>query len=110
MKLTELYPQFLAREDDSQSKTVDTLAEADGIMFLCPKCFVANGGPMGTHVIICWKPSVPLTASPSPGRWNMRGTGYGDLSLDAGSSSIQLTGGCRWHGFVKDGKITDASG
>ena len=109
MKLTELYPQFLAREDDSQSKTVDTLAEADGIMFLCPKCFVANGGPMGTHVIICWKPSVPLTVAPAPGRWNMRGTGYGDLSLDAGSSSIQLTGGCRWHGFVKDGKVTDAS-
>lgn len=117
MKLTELNPHFLKRESDSSRRQVDTLAEADGLQFLCPACWKANRGPVGTHVIICWAPSVPLTTNPVPGRWSMVGTGFGDLTLVAGSSSVLIEASERekergikehWHGFVKNGEITDA--
>lgn len=35
MKLTELKPKFLRRTDDRSFSDVDTIAEADGILFLC---------------------------------------------------------------------------
>lgn len=111
MKLTELDPIFLRWEkkpDGEYHHEVPTIAEATGIMFLCPKCFKTNGGARGTHVIICWTPAVPPDANPKPGRWSFTGTGFEDLSLVAGSSSICLTGGCQWHGFVRGGQVTDA--
>src|SRR5262245_20074311 len=111
MKLIELAPQFLKRIDDRHFQYVDTLAEAHGILFLCPKCWVTNGGAVGTHAVICWNPSVPQTTQPTPGRWNLVGTGFDDLSLVAGSSSILLPGdgkgknGCGWHGWIKEGNV-----
>jgi hypothetical protein len=69
MKLIELEPQFLKRIDDSYEQYVDTIVEADGIQFLCPVCFIKNSGGVGTHSIVCWKPSVPQTTYPRPGRW-----------------------------------------
>lgn len=105
MKLTELQPQFLKREDDTHFQAVDSIVEANGIVFLCPKCFVQNKGPVGTHSVICWNPSVPQTTHPIPGRWNLVGTGFADLSLVAESSSILLTSGCKWHGFVRGGLV-----
>jgi hypothetical protein len=87
--------------------TVDTIAEADGVWFLCPKCFVANGGPVGTHGVICWfVGKVPDDIDPKPGRWTPTGTGLHDLTFvpSAGrSSSVLLTGGCGWHGIVSAG-------
>lgn len=77
---------------------VDTVAEADGVWFLCPKCYAANGGAVGTHqVCILWKEG--------PGeRWNrgvrwqlIGGTSLDDLQL---SPSIQTHADCQWHGFV----------
>lgn len=116
MKLIELDPQFLRyeeREDGTYFVNVLTIAEAQGIRFLCPKCFVANGGPVGTHGVICWSRSagVPEKARPGPGRWAMRGTGPADLTLDADppgtQRSVLLTGaGCGWHGFVTNGEVT----
>ena len=106
MKLVDLEPQFLKWVSDVEFRTDATFDDADGIMFLCPKCFGENGGPVGTHSVICWKPHVPQTTHPIPGRWNMRGTGAGDLTLFAGSSSILLKGGCGWHGYVTDGEVT----
>lgn len=87
---------------------VPTLAEADGIMFLCPKCFAANSGPIGTHAVVCWfRGKVPDSAEPGPGRWTPQGTGYEDLTFTPGEPpvaiSVLLTGGCGWHGFVKNG-------
>lgn len=108
MKLIELEPQFLklADPDGHVYRTDATFEDCDGIWFLCPKCFQANGGTRGTHGVICWKPHVPQTISPKPGRWAHTGTGFNDLSLVAGSSSVLLTGGCQWHGFVTNGDVS----
>ena len=123
MKLLELEPQFRRREirpccvgapgcnvvsEHTQHEwhvAVDGIAEADGIDFLCPKCFAANGGNVGTHHVICWRPRVPADVCPKPGRWEFGGTGYGDLTLTAGSSSILLMGGCCAHFWITNGEI-----
>ena len=109
MRLRELDAKFLKREDSHHFRFVDTLAGADGVEFLCPKCFAANNGRIGTHAVICWSPAVPQETSPTPGRWEMHGTGIDDLTLVAGSSSVQLMGGCAAHFFVRDGAIEGLS-
>ncbi|SRR5260221_5112031 len=81
-----------------------SMEEADGVLFLCPACFVANGGPIGTHSVLCWfsgRP-VPPDATPGPGRWLASGSSLVDLTL---TPSVHLSGegGCQWHGWVKDG-------
>lgn len=108
MRLRTLRPQFLRVEAGGILRHVDALADADGIRFLCPKCYRTNGGPMSTHSVICWRPHVPKSLPPVPGRWEFEGTGYDDLTLVAPSSSIQLTSGCAWHGYVRAGKVVDA--
>jgi hypothetical protein len=105
MRLTELEPEFL-KIDGNSYRPVQTPQEADGIDFLCPVCFAANKGNVGTHHIICWKPQVPQTVSPVPGRWNILGSGFADLTLQAGSSSVLLrTAPCRAHFFIEKGQI-----
>lgn len=93
---------------------VDKIEDAQGITFLCPKCFAANGGSVGTHGVICWSRSrgVPEDAKPGPGRWRLDGTGFHDLTLNGdqagggGARSVLLTSGCQWHGFVTAGEVT----
>jgi hypothetical protein len=84
------------------------MAEADGIFFLCPKCFSANGGSVGTHQVGCWfKGRVPDWIEPNPGRWNPSGTGIEDLTfVPPGAVSVWLTAGCGAHFFVKNGDAT----
>ena len=108
MRLDELEPKFLKLVHPKEWHNVETIAEADGIRFLCPKCFTENSGPMGTHSVICWQPTVPAEVRPAPGRWQFLGNGYRDLSLVAGSSSVQLNGGCQAHFFVENGAIRNA--
>ena len=80
---------------------------ADGVMFLCPKCFAANGGRVGTHCVICSFAHVPQTVSPQPGRWEPAGAGLDDLTFTGpGAASVLLIGGCGWHGFLKNGDAT----
>ena len=107
MDLSALEPQFLLLESPGSYQHVGTIAEADGVLFLCPVCFRSNGGEVGTHSVICWAPKVPLTESPGPGRWRFSGTGYADLTL---APSISLPGddGCRAHFFVRNGQIVFA--
>lgn len=90
---------------------VDTLAEADGIWFLCPKCFAANGGSRGTHSVMvgfagrCPPDSYMKNLEGKDVRWQVvSGAGLDDLVL---SPSIALVchpppppGFCAWHGFV----------
>jgi hypothetical protein len=89
---------------------VTTIAEAQGVQFLCPKCFAANGGNVGTHMVMCWfnGRGVPDEMAPKPGRWNPSGAGLDDLTfVGPGAVSVHLTGGgCGWHGFVSNGDAT----
>ena len=111
-KLTDLAATFLRCESARSFRRVTALAEAHGVLFLCPKCFVANGGEVGTHSVICWSASAgaPPNVEPLPGRWKMDGTGLHDLTLNGENSksrSVLLLGaGCGWHGFVTNGDAT----
>ena len=86
---------------------VETIPEADGLAFMCPKCFVTHGGSVGTHWVVCWRPHVPPEVEPKPGRWEFLGTSLDDLTLKAGSSSILLggEGGCQAHFFIEGGGV-----
>lgn len=122
MRLLDLEPHFIRREIRPCDGTrdcitvsshtehewhvyVDAIADADGIMFHCPKCFQSNGGDIGTHMVLCWRPRVPADVSPKPGRWEFEGTGLDDLTLVAGSSSVLLIGGCAAHFLIRSGAI-----
>lgn len=105
MNLTDLDPEFVSVIDAKQFQHVDSIEQADGIRFLCPLCYQRNGGPIGVHSVLCWKPSVQKDITPGPGRWDMQGSGFNDLTLVAGSSSVRLTDGCEAHFFIKNGKI-----
>jgi hypothetical protein len=108
MKLTALDPRFVKIEGECSWRTDATISDCDGLIFLCPVCFRKNRGPVGTHSIICWKPHVPLSRSPGPGRWNILGTSIDDVTLQAGSSSIHLTGpGCGAHFHIRSGDIPE---
>ena len=89
---------------------VETLAEADHLMFLCPECFAKNGGSVGTHSVMVTFAgrNVPdeagsRDADGNPSRWTASGTSLDDLVL---TPSILLDAkrkpedGCHWHGFV----------
>jgi hypothetical protein len=87
-----------------QFHDVATVAEADHVMFLCPLCFEKNGGEVGTHSVMVTFAgrNVPDEAGSrgkdgKPTRWSASGTSIDDLVL---TPSIQLNGGCAWHGFV----------
>jgi len=110
MRLADLDAEFIRYNVDDEEhdimKRVDSMDEADGIMFLCPKCFTANGGKVGTHRVICNRPRVPqLDKRVGPGRWEFAGVSMNDLTLFGGSSSIQLRGECAAHFFVEHGSI-----
>lgn len=114
MKLTELKPVLITYERTDKGvfqHRVRSIEKAQGVRFLCPKCYEANGGSVGTHGVVCWSSSrgVPDDAQPGPGRWRLVGTGLNDLTLDAEpgkSRSVLLLGGCAWHGFVTNGEVT----
>ena len=112
MRLLELDPHFLKilSIEPRQYQRIDNITEAQGIEFLCPKCFTQNGGRVGTHMVICWSRTrgTPENFTPGPGRWQMVGTGYADLSLvgEGSSSSVKLLSGCEWHGTVAGGQVS----
>lgn len=86
------------------------LSAADGVTFLCPKCYHTNAGPVGTHGITCWfVGKVPVMATPGPGRWTPAGAGLADLTFVPGeppravSVDLRKGGGCQWHGYIRAG-------
>lgn len=117
MKLTDLEPEFLRYDAADQDGThtsyrrVGSIEEANGLQFVCPKCLTANGYERaGVHSVHCWCVGVPLDVGlVGPGRWILVGTGFADLTLNAPNSrSVQIIGGCAWHGFITNGDVTDA--
>ena len=109
MRLTDLDASLrkLTSTDRCTHSEIQDVASADGVLFQCPKCFVALGGAVGCHYVLCWSPKVPDDVVPKPGRWNLVGTSLADLTLVAGSSSVLLVGGCAAHFFVRNGEIVD---
>ena len=110
MRLTELEPYWV-RLTDNGFQRVETIEQAQGILFLCPTCFAKNGGPVGTHAVICWSRSrgVPDHVTPGPGRWMLVGTSFEDLTLDgdpAGRARSVDLGAGEWHGFITNGEVT----
>lgn len=113
MKLKDLKAGLIWKVEFLTSFRVDcpTLEEAQGIMFLCPKCFDANKGSVGTHSVICWFAGrISDDMDPRPGRWTPQGTSIDDLTFVPGtpprSVSVLLTGGCGWHGFIRNGEAS----
>ena len=104
MKYADLHVAWLKLNptDHDKFERVDSIHDAQGVLFRCPVC--EGEGKRGHHVI-CWNPSVPQDVPPRPGRWSLVGTGVGDLSLVAGSSSIQLETGCAAHFWISNGEI-----
>jgi hypothetical protein len=93
-----------------ENHNVETVAEADQIMFLCPACFAKNGGASGTHSVLVTFAgrNVPdeagsRDAEGNPSRWNASGTTIDDLSLTPSillDAKREQEDGCHWHGFV----------
>jgi hypothetical protein len=109
VRLSELDPALLQIDNEGTWKTDVEFEKSDGIIFLCPVCFKANGGRVGTHSVVCWKPHVPQERSPGPGRWNFLGTSLDNITLQAGSSSVFLTTApCKAHFYIRDGEVIDA--
>lgn len=109
MRLTELDPHFLlyCEENGRASwRQTDDIIRAQGILFLCPKCFDEHGGPVGTHSVIIWfrDRGVPDMAEPGPARWSVvsESTDYGNLTL---TPSIRFPTGCKFHGKVQGGEV-----
>jgi hypothetical protein len=107
MRLIDLHPSFLNHVSETEEFWDVSFNEANGIQFLCPECTrrKRNGENIHVHSVICWNPSVPQSVPPNPGRWNMAGTGFDDLSLINGSSSVLLQGECNAHFWIKNGEV-----
>lgn len=121
MRLVDLEPRWIAGYDASARSmrehtdvrqasdtggrdiTPITIQQAQGVMFLCPVCFLKNGGPIGTEHVLCWfkDRGIPPDALPGPGRWTATGTSFEDLTL---SPSVDVDKG-HWHGFIQGGEI-----
>ena len=114
--LVDLEPHWMrfAQQADGKTDIRTTVdceeAQAQGIRFLCPVCFKAKGGRIGTHPVICWssRRGTPSRAGPGPGRWYWTTADFATLSLcgETGTDSVRLMGGCGWHGYIRDGKAT----
>ena len=107
MRIRDLEARFIRRTPEGYNEYPGiTIHEADGVIFLCPKCLEQNGGPVGTHSILCWfTGKVPDDLSPGPGRWNPSGSGIDDLTfVEPGKVSVQLLSGCSWHGHITNGQ------
>lgn len=113
MKLTLLDAQFITNVKVESYSYTDTINNAQGVMFQCPKC--AQGKEegneegrhfyRGTHYIIVpfRDKGIPEGAFPKMARWEVSGTSLEDLTT---KPSILLTGeGCQWHGFITNGDV-----
>ncbi|HSC15413.1 MAG TPA: hypothetical protein VLI71_09870 [Gammaproteobacteria bacterium] len=99
MKLRELDGQLVRCLTPTSFRTdVESVGEAQGVLFLCPACWRRNGGPAGTHSILVWFEGrgVPDEVEPVA-RWQAIGNSIDDLSLHP-----SVNGDC-WHGWVRDG-------
>jgi len=87
---------------------VESVAEAHGVRFLCPKSFAKNGGPVGTHSVYVFFTGSPHAGHNAAGqevRWQVAGgTTIDDLQLTPSileqDDEMPPEYRCGWHGFV----------
>lgn len=109
--LRQLEATFIALVNDPSREgwreDVATLDAAQGIRFLCPRCYRANGGPIGTHSILCWFAGrgVPSTTMPGPGRWIPNPGAVIETLTFIGPNAASVQSGKHWHGFVRSGHV-----
>lgn len=106
MRLADLEPHWITEVQPGGCHRKDRVyrdGAVQGILFLCPLCFAANSGPIGTHsVLVPFKDrGVPDDAYPGMARWTAEGRTFDDLTV---TPSILIKGGCGWHGFVTAGE------
>lgn len=121
MRLRDLEPEWVTTagaQAKGNFRRVDSLAEAQGVMFSCPACYAAKGGTViGVHSMICWSAErgADPEQSPLPGRWRLEGTSFDDLTLNSepgphnpeNRRSVLLTGpGCGAHFHITNGEVT----
>lgn len=94
-KLRDLDATFVQHIGSGNFNEVNTLREANGVLFDCPKC--------GRHSVLAWDRSIAADIEPKPGRWTFSGTCIDDLTLDPSVDLSRSGVGCLWHGWVKNG-------
>lgn len=107
MKLAELDPdlfRFEERDGSTYLHKVQTVAEAHGVDFECPKC-------RGHHVMVTFRDrGVPdhlgtRSSDGTPTRWAASGAGVNDLTLSPSVDCTPSNPNC-WHGFITNGEVT----
>lgn len=92
--------------DNLNFEEVKTLAEADGVQFICPKCFKEDPDAEYPHEVTLWFSSIGKLSEKIQGHpgWNKSGSSLEDLTfVPPGAVSVLIKARCCWHGFVKNG-------
>lgn len=104
MRFVDLEPKLYRYEDPGTALIpVDSIAEADCVWFLCPRCYVDLGGPVGCHSIACTKPGAPNRQG-GKARWKISGASLEDLTLSP-SIAVVGEGTCKAHFFIRAGEV-----
>lgn len=114
MKLTDLDASFIQRLENGNHRHVETIAEAQGIVFQCPECAKKaerspDGGYIGVHYLVLFfsNPMTPPSwaqAVHGHSGWEARGGTIAELDL---SPSIGIgAGNSHAHFHIKAGAIT----
>jgi hypothetical protein len=89
---------------------VERLSLAQGVTFLCPKCFLANArSKYGVHSVLFWFDGrrVPEYVKPAA-RWHPSDASLAHLSFVP--PTVRLIDGCAWHGNVRNGRASVLQG
>lgn len=103
MKLIDLEPEYIRYIEDGKMRIVNSLSEAQGIEFYCPKSGCDH------KINITFKDRGVLDNQGShnkegkPTRWEVNGTDASNLTT---LPSIHIKDTCGWHGFITKGIIS----
>ena len=83
---------------------MNSLADAQGVFFQCPKCVAASGH----YIDVTFADRGALQHQGShgkdgkPTRWKVSGSDFTNLTT---TPSILIHGGCEWHGYITNGDV-----
>lgn len=98
-------------KDQEYRHEVESLDEAQGIVFLCPKCLQQNNQSRpGVHSVEVSFAERGVKDNQGthnslglPVRWHVSGHNFEDLTTQP---SVLLTSLCGWHGFIAAGEVS----